>query len=307
MSNIQLTQASGYKTTNMKFSEPVEGSVPESNPKIEFKRINITTKYEDGTSGPLILPTGRLFSFGLQENLNAETKKVNGYVVPLCLYNRDGASKAEKDWVDTFNNIIEACKDHLVDVRNQIGEHELEKSDLKKFNPLYYKRDKEKGSKTFGKIVDGSGPTLYTKVLESKKNNTIITMFYDQDDEPINALDLLGKFMHTEAAVKIESIFIGSKITMQIKLYEASACELSQNSMTRLMQRPKANGIVRASKLVNPLKEEAKEDAEEEEGEEQEDGDEDTIEVEEDDEPVPEPVVKKKVVKRVVKKVVRKA
>ena len=36
--------------------------------------------------------------------------------------------------------------------------------------------------------------------------------FFDVNDEPINALDLMGKYCYTKAAIKIESIFIGSKI-----------------------------------------------------------------------------------------------
>ncbi len=59
--NTQITSAIGYDVKNIIFSEPVSGSIPDSKPKIEFKRINISTKNADGTTGELILPTGRLF------------------------------------------------------------------------------------------------------------------------------------------------------------------------------------------------------------------------------------------------------
>jgi hypothetical protein len=296
----QLTQATGYKVSNMKFGEPIEGSVPDSTPKIEFTRISINTQYEDGTTGPLILRTGKLFSYGVQENLDPKTKEVNGYVVPLCMYNKDCPTPEEKAWVETFNSIIEHAKSHLVEVKDQIGLWDLTMTDLKKLNPLYWKREKDKSSSNYGKLIEGAGPTLYTKVIDSKKTGTILTLFFDKDDNPINALDLLGKYMHTETAVKIESIFVGAKTTMQIKLYEASECEISQRSMSRLMKRPKANSEVRASKLANPMKSDDK-------GSDDDDGDGDDIVVSDDDDKAPVKKVSKKKVLRKVKTVTKKS
>ena len=246
MSEIQLTPATGYDTSRMRFSVPIDGTVPESIPKIEFKRIIITTKYDDGQEGPLIIPTGRVFSFGVQENIDPKTRKVNGYVVPLCLFDREAPTQYQKEWVETFDNIVERIKTHLIKVREEIGDYNLELSDLKKFNPLYWKKDK-------GKIVSGTGPTLYTKLIESRKNGTILTLFFDKHDNPINAIDLLGKYLHTEAAVKIESIFIGAKITLQVKLYEASEIELTKGGMSRLMARPKAITEVKINDSMNPM------------------------------------------------------
>ena len=96
--NTQLTTASGYDVTRMVFSDPIQGTIPNSKPAIAYKRINISTKNEDGTVGELIFPTEQLFSFGVGENKSLDTGKVNGYVMPLCLYNRDTPSKNEKSW-----------------------------------------------------------------------------------------------------------------------------------------------------------------------------------------------------------------
>jgi hypothetical protein len=67
MSNnkTQITPIKGYDVNRMVFSEAISGAIPDSKPKIEFKRINISTKNEDGTVGELILPTSRLFYFGV--------------------------------------------------------------------------------------------------------------------------------------------------------------------------------------------------------------------------------------------------
>lgn len=227
--NTQLTSASGYDTKRMIFSEALSGTIPNSVPAINYKRINISTRNEDGTVGELILPTSQLFSFGVSTNKNPETGKVNGYVMPICLWNRDGPSKEEKDWSDTFDKIVEKCKEHLVSNREEIDQYELDMNDLKKFNPMYWKREK-------GRIVDGSGPTLYSKLIVSKKQQKIVSMFYDTEGEEIDPMSLLGKYCYVTGAIKIESIFIGNKISLQIKLYECEV-KLAESGMKRMMKK----------------------------------------------------------------------
>lgn len=288
--NTQLTTASGYDTKRMIFSDPQAGTIPNSVPQINYRRINIQTRNEDGTTGDLILQTSKLFSFGISENTNPETGKVNGYVMPLCLWNRDGSSTEEKEWSDTFDKIIDKCKDHLVANREEIDQYDLSKSDLKKFNPLYWKREK-------GKIVEGSGPTLYAKLIVSKKQDKIVTMFFDFDDEPIDPMKLLGKYCFTQSAVKIESIFIGNKISMQVKLYECKV-KLMDTGMKRLLKRPTAQKRVLTSS-TSPL-----------DISEQKDPDSDVGSVHDSDSEVDITPVKKsstkKVLKRRIKKVARK-
>jgi hypothetical protein len=277
----------------MIFSEALAGTIPKSVPPINYKRISIQTLNEDGTTGDLILPTSQLFSFGVGENTNPETGKVNGYVMPLCLWNRDGASHEEKDWSDTFDRIIDTCKDHLVANREEIDRYELEKRDLKKFNPLYWKRDK-------GKIVDGTGPTLYAKLIVSKKQNKIVTMYYDSDGEEVDPLSLLGKYCYAKGAVKIESIFIGNKISMQVKLYECEV-RLTDTGMKRMMKkRPVGKKKVIITKNVKPLEDDVGSDYD---GSVKDTDSEDDVPVKK----VEEKKVSLKKTKRRVKKVLRKA
>jgi hypothetical protein len=300
--NTQLTPAIGYDTKSMIFSEPQSGSIPGST--ITFKRILIQTKNPDGTVGDLIIPTTKVFSFGPSESRDLATQKLNGYVMPLCLYTRDNPQKEEVNWVESFNNIVEECKKHLVteETKRKIEKYDLEYVELKKMNPLYYKREK-------GKIVPGTGPTLYAKLIRSKKLNKIITMFYNFDGEEINPLDNIGKYCFAKAAIKIESIFVGSKITLQVKLYE---CEmrLIEMGMPRLL-RPNAKKRVLTSKQSCPLLSESKD------GEEQlsDDAGEGSLAEDSDDSDVvtsPKVVVRKKKTSTLVKdkpattKVVRK-
>ena len=236
--NNQLTSAFGYDVKNMFFSEPVVCTIPKTS--ISYKRVYINTQNPDKSVGDLIMQTERVFSFGVSENVDQVTKKVNGYVLPLCLYSRNKPTKAEKEWVETFNKIIERCKDYILENKEALGLYDLTKQDLKKLNPLYYKKEQ-------GKIVEGSGPTLYTKLMESKKNNKINTMFFDKNGETIDPLSIMKKYCYTTAAVKFESIFIGNKISIQIKIYEAQI-EPIEHSVKSLMKRPAAPLSPKAAK-----------------------------------------------------------
>ncbi len=246
--NTMLTNVSTFDVSNMIFSEPVTGSIPDSTPKIEFRRINIMTKNPDGTVGDLVLGTERLFSFGVSENKSQETGKVSGWTMPLCLHSRDGATQSETEFVNTFNSIVDRCKEHLVDNREEIDRFDLEMSDLKKFNPLYYKKEKTTCKKT-GKttLKNVGGPTLYAKLIYSKKNGKFVTSFFNKlDGTELDPLALTGKYCYTRAAVKIESIFIGNKISLQVKIYEAEVEEVSTGRQRLLVtaRAPPATSIL---------------------------------------------------------------
>lgn len=216
MSKVELTEASGYDVKKVIFGEPEVCPIPKSNPPMSYTRINIGTILPNGKTGDLILKTENLFSFGVSENKNL-SGEVDGYSMPLCIYSKDGATDAEMHWLNIFNAIVDKCKNHILDVKDHdnVRKYDLEPSELKKFNPLYYKKEK-------GKIVEGVGPILYAKLIQSKKTGKMITFFSDENGQEIAHTDLLGKYCYATAAIKFESIYVGSKISLQVKLYEAS-------------------------------------------------------------------------------------
>ena len=301
MSNTQLTSASGYDTSNMIFSKPEKGTIPGSG--LTYMRVKIGTKYSDGTHGDLIISTdgGELYSYGTQENKSPDGK-VNGHVLPLCMWDRDGPTKTQKATTDTIDAIVDQCKDWLLNNKDKIEKYDLDKSDLKKLNPLYWKREK-------GKIVEGRGPTLYSKLIESKKNGILTTFFDSETDEEIDPLTL-KTHCFVVPAIRIESIFIGNKISLQVKLYEAVVRPLDRGRKSLLRPNAKKN-VVQTNSLENALggdesdleEENKQETVEKEESEENSDGSLEDSDEEEEDEKPPTPVKKKKSVKR---KVVRK-
>lgn len=255
MSNFtQLVSASGYDVNNMVFSTPVEQKIPDS--KVTSKRIYLSTKNADGTVGELCMATDEIYSFGVNINLDEKNKDiVTGYTMPLCLFNKNGPSESEKEFVETFNRIVEKCKDHIIENKDSLDQYSLERSELKKIcNSLYYKRD----PKNKAKIMDGVGPTLYAKLIFNKKKNEIETTFFNsQTGEEVNPMDLIEKHCFAKAVIKFESIFIGNKISLQIKLYECEV-KMIDSGRKKLLPRPAASStvnIVVKSNTYNPLEE----------------------------------------------------
>ena len=293
--NTQLVNGTEYDVKNMIFSEPVHGSIPDSKPAISFQRVNIMTRNSDGSVGELIIPTGKLFSFGVSENTSQETGKTNGYTMPLCMWSKHGASDEEKAWTNTFDKIVDKCIDYILDNKEELDKFDLDRSDLKKFNPMYWKKEKVMvDGKPRLEVAKGTGPTLYTKLIFSKRSEKFVTKFYDHHDNPIDPFDLIGKYCYVYGAVKIESIFIGNKISLQVKLYEA-VVEPLQSGSKRLLSRPQSNSVV-LNNQSNIMKMGGQSD------DDNDDDDDSSSDGSIEAEPTPPPKPAKKVVRRVVKK-----
>ncbi len=248
MNNTQLTDPSGFDVSRMIFSKVETKQIPNddpSAPKMTYKTVRLGVKNADGSKGDLVFGTPQVFSFGLSENTEMGSQRVNGYTVPLCLHNKDGPSDEELAFVDAFNRAIDHIKKHVLDTKDEMEKYDLEESDLKRLNPLYYRREK-------GKIVEGTGPTLYAKVLFKKGSDggKILTDFTHIDtEEPLDPLTLLKKYCYVTGAVKFESIYIGTKISVQIKLSEALVKPLDAGPK-KLLARPKSHVAVTKTEHV---------------------------------------------------------
>lgn len=241
--NHQLIEGdafSSYNTKNMLFAEPMQEKVPNST--FVNKRVRIYTKNPDGSSGDLLLLTPRLFSFGVSENkmmnlpdAKADPNKKNGYTLPLCLWNKEGASPEEKSWTDNLARIVEQIKVYVKTNHRKLGFFD-ECPSLTKCDPVYRKRNKDDGS-----IVETSGPVLYAKLIESKKNNTISTVFQDPEGNPMDPMSILGKYCYVRAVIKIESLYItgSTKINLQVKVREVGDVELIESSIKPLFMKSK--------------------------------------------------------------------
>jgi len=268
--NTQLSIPSSYNVANMRFGKVIVGSAgaPGAGPAIKYYRIPISTLNKDGSLGELVFQTEELFSFGVSENKDQATGKVNGYTLPLCMWNKDAPTENEKAFTQILEDVVEKCKDHLIldETKDEICKYTLERNDLKTLNSFIY-RKKEKG-----KVIEGVGPVLYPKLIESKKNNKIITSIFNDRGQEIDPMGLVGKYCWVKAAVKIESIYVGAKISMQVKVYEAEV-RLVETGAKRLLQRPKAEASLTMNVSVESKSPLAQNDEEDEDDEQIQDED----------------------------------
>jgi len=217
----------------LRFQKPINGGSPNT------YRIPVSG-CKDGKPIPSVfIATPTVFSFGVTpqanigEKIEEDLSNVKGYTLPLCLYNKTGPTPEEVQFVELFNSLVEACKAYLCtkEANEQLakfGDDQLQMSDLKKLNPLYYKKEK-------GQVVPGTGPVLYAKLLMQKDAQRCFTSFSDGKNTHNDFKSLINKRMYVRCALKLDSIFVGAKVSLQFKVFEVNYKLLNVNGPSRLL------------------------------------------------------------------------
>jgi hypothetical protein len=231
----QITDIYSDFTHNIEF-EPAKLSMPRDDQKGLAKtyRIPVQMIYPDNRPGPLIVCTPTCFSRGVQKMAMNGKDNYSLHTILWDSRKTEEQTREERLWVNRFNDMIEYIKEYLLmdETKMEIGQPDLEKSDLRKFNPLYYIRDQETK-----KLVEGAPPRLYCKftVIEpNSRRNFLAARFYDGDGNKLDPMDLIGKQCMVQAALRVESIWVGGggRITLQLKLHEASVELLDRGNFT---------------------------------------------------------------------------
>lgn len=248
-----------FDAKNLVFSDPISNEIMNGTQKIKNYRIYIGTKNPDGTTGNLMVATHKLFSFGASENKN-DQGKLSGYTLPISLWNSsepDNVKQPKQLWLEKFKEVCNQVAEHLVrkDVKKKINKIDLEKGDLRKLGNIYYKKDKE----TQDFLMD-EGPTLYLKVKffaaneKTKRPAKVNTMFFhERTGEPMNIAELMGKRMNVRCVVDIESVYIGSKISIQCKLHEVEVEPVEQSQRRFLSHKASMLSGISTSNSHNPM------------------------------------------------------
>ena len=206
----RLTNYSDVKPENISFGAPKVSNVPGKD--ITYERIPITIEHDDGTYGSLLIKTEKCFTFGAKQNIDKETGLVNGWSFPIAMYDRLEPTEEQRKWVAKFDEIVECCKDFLVD------NHDFERSQLGNIGNCMW----------WSKNDTSRGPTLYPKVITtiSRRYDTKFRMVKDLENNldagaVIPKEELVDNY-NLIAVVKIDSICIGNEnISIQVKVYEA--------------------------------------------------------------------------------------
>ena len=109
---MQLSSYENLNKVNIIFKEAKEFQVKDS--KIKYKRIPIEIKYSNVKKGPLVIETPILFSFGITEKKNQDTKKLAGYSIPVCLWAKDSKpNNKEKAFWEVINKVTTLSQKYL--------------------------------------------------------------------------------------------------------------------------------------------------------------------------------------------------
>ena len=212
---MQLTKYEDITKENIIFNKTKEYKVKDSN--IKYKRIKIEVNYPNGKRGPLVVVTPLLFSFGVSENKDQRTGKLNGYSIPICLWEKDGVpNQKELSFFEVINSINSLCQNHLeLEYGPDLASHMS--------SPFYFKTitytDKKGREKT--KKDDTSAPILYAKLIYSEKSRKILSLFKGKGGRDLNPFKYINQYCNVKLALIIEGIFISKTVTsLQIKVHE---------------------------------------------------------------------------------------
>ena len=211
---MQLTSLENLND-NIKFKEPKSFKVKDSN--LKYQRIPIEVTYPNNKKGPLVIETPFLFSFGVTERRNQDSKKLVGYSIPVCLWSKDEEpNKKEREFYEAINNLTSLAQQYLEsDFGPDAASHLTD--------PLYYKEEEytdKKGKKKTRKSKSAA-PVLYAKLIYSERSKKILSLFKDNKGKDLNPFKYLDQYFTVKLALIVEGIFMSKSVTsLQIKVHE---------------------------------------------------------------------------------------
>ena len=162
--------------------------------------------------------------------------------MPICLKDRQNTTPEQEKWIENFDKLIEHIKDKIIENKDSFGLEDLTRPELRNINPIFRRKLKDpKTGKPTQKIDPNGTPTLYPKLIYYKAKDQFITQIMNYDNVNLNPLDLIGKRLKVSALCRLESIFIGSKLSLRITLQEAYVDPINyqqQNLLTRPTRKP---------------------------------------------------------------------
>ena len=186
---MQLTSLENLNNENIKFNEAKLFKVKDSN--LKYKRIPIEVIYPNNKKGPLVIETPFLFSFGVTERKNQDTKKLVGYSIPVCLWGKDEEpNKKEKEFYDAILNLTSLSQQHL---ESEFG------PDAASYltDPLYYKQVEyiDKKGRTKTRKVESAAPVLYAKLIYNERTKKILYLFKGNGGKDLNPFRYIDQYL----------------------------------------------------------------------------------------------------------------
>lgn len=225
LSTVKLDE---FDKSRIIFSEPIEGTIPGSDPKkkdasLKYNRIKIGYSKEgkDNTSYPstMTLITPKFFSFGVSENKFSP----GDYTISITFWEKDKEPTTEQRlFLEIVESIIASCSQHLTSIKSPALKKKI---GTPTFNTVYQK--------------DNNPPSMYPKLrcIIKDGQKVITTHMNDMYSDREYSLDeVLDRRCHAVAAIEFDSIFIGTKVSIQVKIRELSLDFIPMKSL-RLIEK----------------------------------------------------------------------
>ncbi len=182
MSSKKCISLESFNPDDLVFGETKEGEMSDGT---SFKKIPISVRGLDGTTGPLYVATDTCFSFGIQKD-----SKYGGYSIPLVVMDKDDPTEKQKRFVKVMKEIMSACRPTPKSC-------------------LYGKKDS----------------IMYVKLDYDKEYNDFLTYFYERETmenkdstKEITPEKYVGKKnCLAKVIIEISSIFVAKTTTLQMR------------------------------------------------------------------------------------------
>jgi hypothetical protein len=228
----ELVELSKLNLSNVVFDTPQEVEIQQGNKTIKYYKLNIGHKNDAGVGEFIFSIPFFCHSFGVEEFTNEAGVPTN-HNASLSLVDMNASPEEQQEQVNfikQFTTLIEKIKEHLISIKKEIKKPTLDKNDLKTLNPMKQAVDEDgnpKGNMWYfsPKLMEKK---IYNKEDPSDMKIQVDTEFfldgqYDEDGNPvqISPLEFMGKkHFKFRGAVKIDNVYIGSKISIQCKIYD---------------------------------------------------------------------------------------
>ena len=171
------------------------GKIIKATKPVHYQRVPILYKYENGKTGPFVIRTPRLTSFGVYVNRDND-----GLSLPMLM---DSKSVVFQEAIKQLTEAIRNKMDKLHEALKEGGK----------------KRKTDVESLTIIKERKNSDPCIFAKMYK----DTPFKMNVKGKLEKAKAESFVKQKFQVVAALKIDSVFVGAKIeSIQVKLNEAA-------------------------------------------------------------------------------------
>lgn len=212
-----ITDVNTFDANKIKWKIVTKDVKAKNGTTFKIHRVCPTILGANGRESPILLKTDKVYSYGVSEKPKQEGEGFE-YSIPLVMYDMNGPTAYQQKFMDVCDKISECAQKFLYENRKVFNKDEWILSDLRNTKIVWSKENKKH--------------TLYAKLPTKnakppQKGEEISCDFVQPylkrgqlKMRKVDPLEFRDQRCHVEATVKIECVFVGSKVTFQSKIYE---------------------------------------------------------------------------------------